>query len=86
MIIVHRCWLGQALAEAAAQVDDRDDDAAQAEHAAHVFRLLRQMRDVRPAFDLAQRHDVDAVLLVADAEADDWICAAAFCAPPAGPG
>jgi hypothetical protein len=44
------------------------------------------MRDVRPAFDLAQRHDVDAVLLVADAEADDWICAAAFCAPPAGPG
>jgi len=34
-------------------------------------KLVRQMRDVDPALDLAHRHDVDAVLLVADGEADE---------------
>jgi len=29
------------------------------------------VRDCRPAFDLAHRHNVDAVLIVADGEADE---------------
>ena len=62
--------IGQALTEAAAQVDDRHDDAAQIEHAAHVIGLTRQVGDFRPALDFAHRHDVDAVLIVADSEAD----------------
>ena len=32
--------LGQSLAESAAQIDDRHNDAAQVEHAAHVFLVL----------------------------------------------
>ena len=63
--------LGQSLAESAAQIDDRHNDAAQVEHAAHVFGLLRKMSDLRPPLDLAHRHDVDAVLVVADGEADE---------------
>ena len=68
---VKRRGLGQALPEAAAQIDDRHDDAAQVEHAAHVVGLLREMRDLRPALDLAHRHDVDAVLVFTDGKADE---------------
>jgi hypothetical protein len=45
--------------------------AAQVEHTAHIIGLLRKMGDVRPALDLAHRHDVDAVLVVADRKADE---------------
>ena len=41
------------------------------EHAAHIVRLPRQMRDRGPALDLADRHDVDAVLIVADGKTDE---------------
>jgi hypothetical protein len=67
---VQRRRLGHALAEAAAQVDDRHHDAAQIEHAAHVVGLPRQMGDLRPALDFPHRHDVDAILLVANGKAD----------------
>ena len=69
---MHRRRVGQALAESAAQIDDRHHDAAQIEHAAHIVGLVRQLGDARPAFDLAHRHDVDAILLVADGEADEF--------------
>jgi hypothetical protein len=59
------------LAEPAAQVDDRHDHAAQVENAANVFGLLRQMGDLGPFLNFAHRHDVDAVLVVADGEADE---------------
>ncbi len=47
------------------------------------------MGDTRPALDLAHRHDVDAVLVVADGEADElrlrrgilrrrWRCSQSF--------
>ena len=62
--------LGQALTEPAPQVDDGDDDAAQIKHAADVFGLLGEVRNIRPAFDFTHRHDVDAVLVVANGEAD----------------
>ena len=39
--------------------------------AADVIRLLRQMGDLGPFLDLAHRHDVDAILVVADREADE---------------
>ena len=68
---VQRGRLGQPLPEATPQIDDRHDRTAQIEHAAHIFRLLRQMSDVRPTLDLAHGHDVDAVLIVADREADE---------------
>ena len=61
---------GQTLAEPAAQVDDGHNDAAQIEHAAYVVRLPRQVRDVDPALDLTDCHDVDAVLVVTDCETD----------------
>ena len=68
---MERRRFGQTLAESAAQIDDRNNDAAQVEHAANVIGLLRQMRDLGPTLDLAHRHDVDAVLIVADGEADE---------------
>jgi hypothetical protein len=68
---MHRRGLGQTLAEAAAQIDDRDDDAPQIEYAANIVRLLGQMGNVDPALDLADRHDIDAVLIIADGEADE---------------
>src|SRR5229473_2108218 len=68
---VQRRGVGQPLPEPTAQIDDRHHDAAQIEHAAHVFRLLREMGDLGPALDLAHRHDVDAVLVLADGEADE---------------
>ena len=37
---VKRRRFGQPLAEAAAQVDDRHDHAAQVQHSAHIFGLL----------------------------------------------
>ncbi|HEY2755354.1 MAG TPA: hypothetical protein VGJ01_06370 [Pseudolabrys sp.] len=70
--------LGEALPKAATQVDDRDDDAAQIQHPTHIVLLLRQMADLRPPFDFADGHDVDAVLLLADAKTDElsWTAAA----------
>jgi len=38
---------------------------------ANIFGLVRKVRDLRPALDLAHRHDVDAVLVLADGEADE---------------
>src|SRR3569623_616612 len=70
---VQRRRLGQALAEATTQIDDRNDGATQIEDAAYVFRLFRQMRDVGPTFDLTHGHDVHAVLVVADGEADKLV-------------
>ena len=68
---MHRRRFGKTLAEAAAQIDDRHHDAAQIEHAANVIGLSRQLGDVGPALDFAHRHDVDAILVVADGEADE---------------
>jgi hypothetical protein len=68
---MQRRRLGDALPKAAAQIDDRDDDAAQVQNATHIFLLLRQMADLLPAFDLADGHDVDAVLLAADGKTDE---------------
>src|SRR5581483_6755502 len=36
-----------------------------------IIRLLRQILDLRPALDLAHRHDLDAVLVAVDIEADE---------------
>jgi hypothetical protein len=69
---VGRRRFGQPLAEAAAQIDHRHHDAAQIQHPAHVVRLFRQGCDAGPFLDLAHRHDVDAVLRVADGEADEF--------------
>jgi len=69
---MHRRRVGEALAEPAAQIDDRNHDAAQVEDAAHIVGLLRQRRAARPFLDLAHGHDVDAILIVADGEADEF--------------
>src|SRR4029077_15385299 len=55
------------------QIDDRNDHAAQIEHAADIFRLSGKRRDRRPSLDLPHRHDVDAILIVADGKADQLI-------------
>jgi len=49
----------------------RAKDAAQIQHATDVFRLLRQVGNLGPFLDFAHRHDVDAVLVVTDGEADE---------------
>ena len=49
--VERRCFR-QALAEAAAQIDDRNDHAAQIEHAADIFRLSGKRRYRRPSLDL----------------------------------
>jgi hypothetical protein len=41
------------------------------EDAAHIGGLIGQLSDGRPVFDLAHCHDVDAVLFVANSEADE---------------
>ena len=71
---VHRRGVGQAVAEPATQIDDRHDHAAQIEDAAHAVGLFGQLGDGRPVFDLAHRHDVDAVLLVANGKTDELGC------------
>jgi len=63
--------LGQALAETAAQIDDRHHDPAQIVNPADTVALLWQIGDIRPTLDLAHRHDVDAVLIVPDGKADE---------------
>ena len=68
---VQRRRLCEALAEAAAQVDDRHDRTTQVEDTANIVGLLGQVSDVRPALDLPHRHDVDAVLVAADGKADE---------------
>ena len=50
---MHRRGVGQALAESAAQIDDRHHDAAQVEHAAHIVGLIR--RSVTPDQPLISR-------------------------------
>ena len=74
---VERCRVRHALPKTAAQIDDRHHDAAQIEDTAHIVRLARERTDLRPALDLAHRHDVDAILVVADREADELIEVAA---------
>jgi len=68
---VQRRRLGVALAEAAAQIDDGHHYAAQVKQAAHVIGLIGQMGHGRPALDFSHRHDVDAILLVANRKADE---------------
>src|SRR4051812_36844923 len=64
--------LGPAKAEPRAEIDDRQHRAAQVHHAADVVRRLRQRRRLRPAADLADRHQVDAEGLLADLEGDQF--------------
>lgn len=68
---VERRCLRQPLAEAAAEVDNWDDDAAQVEHAANIVGLPGQGRDIGPTLDLTYRHDIDAKLIFADGKADE---------------
>lgn len=69
---VHRRCIGLTLTEPAAQIHGRNHHAAQIKHAVHIIRLIWQPRNIRPAFDLAHRHDVDAVLVATDGEADEF--------------
>src|SRR4029078_3277736 len=68
---VERRRLSHAMAAAAAQVHNRNDCSPEIEDAADIIRLLWQPDDLRPAFDLTHRHDVDTVLVVTNGKADE---------------
>ncbi|MCR6631797.1 MAG: hypothetical protein NVV74_18095 [Magnetospirillum sp.] len=68
---VARRRFGQMAGEAGAQVEDRNDGAAQVDHAAQMGRGVGQFGGCRPSFDFADGHDVHAVFLVSDGERDE---------------
>lgn len=58
--------VSHALAKAGAQVEDWDDDATKVKHVPHRVRSTGQRGWFRPAFDLADVGDFDAVVAVID--------------------
>ncbi len=54
------------------QIHDRQHRAAKINHAAYIVRRVRQRRRWRPAANFAYSHDIDAKLLLADMEGDQF--------------
>lgn len=65
---MQRRRLGRLPAEAAAPVDDQNDDAEQVEYASNIVGLLGPVRDLDPALDLSDGHNVHTVLVIANGE------------------
>src|SRR5690606_4354480 len=70
---VARCWISWRKAESRSQINDRKHRAAQVDHTLHIMFGVWQRRRRRPAADVADRHDVDAELLLAKTEGDELV-------------
>src|SRR5262249_29601807 len=68
-----RAELGGRHAEAAAQIDDRHDGAAQIDHAEDVVRRVRNRRAAIPALDSLHLQDRHAVLLATEYEREELL-------------